>query len=124
MKGTVLDFSIQENHGVISGDDGKRYSFSGSNWKLERSPSQGIRVDFEINEQNQAINIYQDLDSRSPISSLQTGSKVEVGEAILWFLCCIPIGFMRYGQTGKGWIWVLISIATGGIGAVPAWIDY
>ena len=50
--------------------------------------------------------------------------KVDVGEAILWFLCCTPIGFMRWGQTGKGWIWVLIAIASGGIGAVVALVDY
>ena len=29
MKGQILDFSIQTNTGYISGDDGKRYHFSG-----------------------------------------------------------------------------------------------
>lgn len=124
MKGVVLDFSIQQNQGVISGDDGKRYPFFGSNWKLDRSPSQGTRVDFEVNSDGQAIDIYQDIDSRSPISSLTSNSKVDAGEAVLWFVCCMPIGFMRYGQTGKGWVWVLIAIASGGLGAIPAWIDY
>ncbi|WP_413350581.1 hypothetical protein [Acinetobacter zhairhuonensis] len=30
MKGTLADFNFQINEGVIQGDDGKRYSFFGS----------------------------------------------------------------------------------------------
>ncbi|CAI3946688.1 DUF805 family (yhaH) [Commensalibacter communis] len=29
MRGIILNFSIQENTGYISGDDGKRYAFTG-----------------------------------------------------------------------------------------------
>ncbi len=32
MKGRVLSYSIQENRGVISGDDGALYAFVGSEW--------------------------------------------------------------------------------------------
>ena len=49
---------------------------------------------------------------------------VGFGNAILWFLCCIPIGFSQWGQTAKGWTWVLISFLTGGVGGFVAWIDY
>ena len=47
-----------------------------------------------------------------------------IGAAVLWFLCCMPIGFTQWGQGGKGWIWVAISMFTGGAGGVVAWIDY
>ena len=30
MKGKVLDYNIQESKGIISGDDGQRYSFESS----------------------------------------------------------------------------------------------
>jgi hypothetical protein len=33
MKGQILDFSVQNNEGVISGADGARYTFTGSEWK-------------------------------------------------------------------------------------------
>ena len=33
MKGTILDFSIPESAGVVSGDDGNRYRFAGADWK-------------------------------------------------------------------------------------------
>lgn len=46
-KGTILDFKIQTNFGIISGDDGKRYSFQGAEWREnEKYPIKGMRVDF------------------------------------------------------------------------------
>ncbi|MFN3289243.1 MAG: DUF805 domain-containing protein [Acinetobacter sp.] len=58
MKGTLLDFNIQLNEGAISGEDGKRYSFFGSEWKEQVAPSRGQQVDFVVNELNQATAIY------------------------------------------------------------------
>jgi|WetSurMetagenome_2_1015567.scaffolds.fasta_scaffold597764_1 TM2 domain-containing membrane protein YozV len=49
MKGWVLDFSVQANSGLISGEDGKRYRFAGAEWKTaDKMPRQGVPVDFEI----------------------------------------------------------------------------
>ncbi|MGB0560858.1 MAG: hypothetical protein ACPGVO_03535 [Spirulinaceae cyanobacterium] len=47
-----------------------------------------------------------------------------VSTAILWFICCFPIGYGGFGQSGKGWTWVLISIVTGGIGSLVMIVDY
>lgn len=58
MKGTVLDFSIQNNTGIITLDD-KRYHFTGDQWKEQQHPTRGQQVDFEVDEQTgNAINIY------------------------------------------------------------------
>ena len=46
MKGTVL--GLEGDGGVISGDDGARYRFSGEQWKGPRSPQPRDEVDFEI----------------------------------------------------------------------------
>ena len=56
MKGTILDFTIQTNAGIISGDDGKRYSFAGAEWKDTAHPVKGMVVDFEPQD-NQAASI-------------------------------------------------------------------
>lgn len=48
---------------------------------------------------------------------------VSIVWAIIWFLLCFPIGFMMWGQSGKGWLWLLIGMLTG-VGVVVAWIDY
>ena len=48
MKGKILDYNIQESTGIISGDDGQRYSFSNNEWKASESPKANQNVDFEI----------------------------------------------------------------------------
>ena len=68
MRGTVLSFSVQSNQGYISGDDGKRYGFGGSDWKLSDTPTQGARVDFDM-DSNRAISIYEDPDAAAPKTS-------------------------------------------------------
>ena len=57
MTGQILDFSFQKNSGVISGSDGVRYHFDGSDWNGERLPTRGITVAFET-EWNEAKNVY------------------------------------------------------------------
>ena len=46
------------------------------------------------------------------------------GTAFLWWLCCLPVGYAQWGQLGKGFVWILISIITGGFGGFVAWVDY
>lgn len=60
MKGTILDFSIQKNEGVISGDDNGRYTFNGSEWRPSELPVRGMRVDFEVRG-TAAAEIYREL---------------------------------------------------------------
>lgn len=61
MRGTVLSFSIQTNQGFISGDNGKRYEFTGSDWNLSTTPEVGTKVDFDFEtEGNKAFAIYAD----------------------------------------------------------------
>jgi hypothetical protein len=57
-----------------------------------------------------------------------------VGTAVLAFLCCMPIGFMQWGQTVKGWMWLVVtlvihysgvpSILVGIPGAIDYWMCY
>ena len=64
-KGNVLDFKVQSNSGIISGDDGRRYSFAGAEWRDANLPVRGSRVDFEVRE-GKAVSIY--IASFSPAS--------------------------------------------------------
>jgi uncharacterized membrane protein YhaH (DUF805 family) len=61
MKGSVLDFSIQTNTGIISGDDQNRYTFIGSEWKESTSPQRGMKIDFDLDAAGQAIAVYKAL---------------------------------------------------------------
>lgn len=59
MTGVILDYSVQNNSGIISGDDGKRYTFKNSDWKSSNlMPEKNTKVDFEANENGEALNIY------------------------------------------------------------------
>lgn len=59
MKGKILDYNFQESRGIISANDGHRYSFENSQWKGTQSPKVNQIVDFEIDGQN-AKDIYLD----------------------------------------------------------------
>ena len=116
MKGTILQFSIKENIGIISGSDDKRYKFNVWNWKEGQHPSRGMKVDFDIDEEGQAIDVFPDYDTST--------KTIGWGEATLWGLFCFPVGFMRFGQNGKGWTWLIIAACTGGVGSLVALVDY
>src|SRR5574344_958327 len=49
MKGKILDYNIQESKGVISGDDGQRYSFENKDWKSSELPKVDQIIDFTTN---------------------------------------------------------------------------
>ena len=66
MTGQVLDYSIQTNEGIISGDDNQRYRFAGSDWPGASAPARGTLVDFDIADGNRAVSIYLINDSPAP----------------------------------------------------------
>ena len=56
MKGKVLEFNGESRTGLISGDDGKRYTFDAVEWRGTALPKSGNKVDFSINgEKAEAI---------------------------------------------------------------------
>ena len=64
MKGQILDFSIQAG-GLISSEDGKRYPFKNEEWKEQGIPTRGMKVDFDVDEDGQAVAVYKALGASS-----------------------------------------------------------
>ncbi|MBC1191018.1 hypothetical protein PN434_03375 [Microcystis aeruginosa CS-558/01A06] len=59
MEGTILRFDTSNNTGVIRGNDGTRYQFTNSDWKDEKEfPRVGLLVNFEVNLNNEPVDIY------------------------------------------------------------------
>lgn len=87
MKGKILDFSIQTNTGLISGEDNKRYSFSGSEWKDSNPPHKGQDVDFDTDTQGQAVGVYVALPSTAstPASATISPEKKQTPDFITAF---------------------------------------
>ena len=73
MKGQVLDFSIQTNSGIISGEDQIRYQFNGAEWRDQKPPARGDFVDFSHDNAGNATQIYRALQQQSsPFSTINT----------------------------------------------------
>lgn len=120
MKGTLLDFNIQLNEGAISGEDGKRYSFFGSEWKEQISPTRGQQVDFVVNELNQAAAVYLATYSQRPSSSLsitdnnQPSAEENYG-FFDWAMKCLKnyVNFSGRARRKEYWYFYLFQILVG-----------
>ena len=103
MTGHILDISLQENSGVISGSDGVRYHFDRSDWRGDRLPARGMTVNFEA-EGNCARNAYPALSSRA-------GQKSRIATG---WLAIIVGGFgihkFYLGFIGPGLVYVFTNI--------------
>lgn len=80
MKGQILDFSVQENKGVISGGDGKRYHFEGKEWKESGYCTRGLAVDFDLDENGNAVGVYQALKGNNNSVSFQNFQNLGSGK--------------------------------------------
>jgi len=105
MKGKILDFSIQNGVGVISADDGKRYNFSASDWKSDKSPATNQIVDFSINGED-ATGIYLDRN----VSSAEGKSKI-IAALLAFFLGGIGIHKFYLGCNTAGIIMLVLFLA-------------
>ena len=121
MKGTLLDFNIQLNEGAISGEDGKRYSFFGSEWKEQVAPARGQQVDFVVNELNQATAIYltsyvQQSNSSQFITPDNEQIQAEENYGFLdWSMKCLKnyVNFSGRARRKEYWYFYLFQIVLG-----------
>ncbi len=117
MKGKVLDFTVQTNSGVISGDDGKRYTFKGNEWKEKEIPKRGMVVDFEVKD-GEAVGVYLDLDKNKALSTRgERKDKVAAGLLAI-FLGGLGIHKFYLGFTGPGLVYLLVNT----IGFAVTWL--
>ena len=110
MKGRILAFSIQSNSGAISGEDGKRYNFNGTDWKEDSPPDRGMSVDF-LAEDDRAKEIYIAIESKT-----SSGKSKVVAGLLAIFLGSLGIHKFYLGYTVPGIIFLIASIL--GVGAV------
>ena len=83
MQGTILNFSIQSNEGIITGDDGTRYTFIGAEWGETSLPTRGMRVDFDVRG-SVAVGIYMALSSgQTGVGQSYSGGKNKIAAGLL-----------------------------------------
>lgn len=119
MRGLLLSYSTETRSGIISGDDGQRYSFRESDWNDSRGPENGLRVDFEA-VSDTATAIY--VDPSSPAVTSGSGyqgvprrkSKVAAGLLAI-FLGGFGIHKFYLGYIGAGFIHIVLTFIIIGI---------
>jgi uncharacterized membrane protein YhaH (DUF805 family) len=129
MQGKILDFSVQNNTGVISGLDNNRYEFLGSEWKEQQVPKRGMQVDFDVDVQGSAIAVYSALPQAT--SSKETYNKVinqfkEKSEddytAYDWCFKCLRnyVNFQGRARRKEYWFFMLVNVV---VYINTAWLD-
>jgi len=115
MKGKVLDYNVESRSGVISGDDGSRYSFDIEHWKSASLPSAGSQVDFSANG-HQADAIYL-------INVATNGSSKKLTAALLaFFLGAFGAHKFYLGYKTQGLIMLLVFVFGFIILGIPSFI--
>ena len=108
MKGRVLNYSVQENGGIISGDDGNRYTFVGGQWREQALPIQGSYVDFQVDQDtDHAISIY--LARGATPSSVGEKSKIVAGVLAILF-GVLGVHKFYLGYSGQGALLLVLFI--------------
>lgn len=110
MKGKILDFSIQTNSGLIAGEDEKRYTFFGSEWKENTPPQRGVYADFDLNQVGQAIGVYKALAQQAvPVSFNVEDTEESQYQFFDWFIKCIKnyVNFSGRARRKEYWFFRL-----------------
>lgn len=120
MKGQILDYSVQTNSGIISGDDQNRYEFTGAEWRGQNSPKRGDHVDFDISPEGQAVQVFNALGSSNPIQQISQQldkiSNQDQAESqfnmIDWFVKCLKnyANFTGRARRKEYWFFVLVYL--------------
>lgn len=133
MRGQVLGVDTRTGDGIVTGEDGRRYSFKPLDWAARGEPAVGMEVDFETHE-SRALSIFPVPGTSPPPAAapsrpepgIDLGDRNKYIAALLAFLIG-PFGLHRFylGRTGSGIaMLVLTCTIVGLIVSIPwAFID-
>jgi TM2 domain-containing membrane protein YozV len=127
MRGQVLGVDTRTGDGIVTGDDGRRYSFRPADWAHKGEPAIGMYVDFDI-DQNRALSIFpvpgaladQPAAPPAPAPDLRDRNKY-VAALLAFFLG--PLGIHRFyvGRTGSGIAMLVLSCTIVGLLISAPW---
>ena len=131
MRGQILGVDRRTGEGLVSGDDGRRYTFRPDDWAHQGEPSIGAYVDFDA-EQNRARSIFPVPAASQAVAHPAGGAMAMPGgpltdrnkyiAAILAFLFG-PLGIHRFylGKTGSGIVMLVLTCTIVGLFVTGLW---
>jgi len=108
MIGRILGFDASSNTGSISGDNGNRYNFSKESFKENIELKKDMKVDFSVNGENLAVDIYTVKDHNQENASTMFGL---IAIAITFFLGFIGTLISRIALAKQSFAEALIPTA-------------
>jgi TM2 domain-containing membrane protein YozV len=127
MRGQVLGVDTRTGDGIVTGDDGRRYSFRPDDWADLGEPRIGMYVDFEAHE-SRALSIFpvpgaatQTAPSPAP-PALNLGDRNKYIAALLAFFLG-PFGIHRFylGRNGSGIAMLVLTCTIVGLIVSAPW---
>ncbi|HEX8513294.1 MAG TPA: TM2 domain-containing protein [Allosphingosinicella sp.] len=127
MRGQVLGVDTRTGDGIVTGEDGRRYSFKPLDWAARGEPAVGMAVDFETHE-SRALSIFPVPGASPPPAVASSPAAPDIGDrnkyiaALIAFLIG-PLGIHRFylGRTGSGIAMVLLSCTLVGLLLTIPW---
>ncbi|MGA9580639.1 MAG: TM2 domain-containing protein [Allosphingosinicella sp.] len=127
MRGQVLGVDTRTGDGIVTGEDGRRYSFKPLDWAARGEPAVGMEVDFETHE-SRALSIFPAPGTSPPPAALPQrpapadDDRNKYIAALIAFLVG-PLGIHRFylGRTGSGIAMVLLSCTVIGLLVTIPW---
>lgn len=125
MYGIILGYSFSDGKGVITTDEGQRFTFIAAEWKEAVAPERGMRVDFDSQQPNEAFSIYLAITEYSNLSVSQEtttkGNKPYIAISIIAFVLSIltflvPLDSSFLWDTDVVLGWIVFVIASLGAG--------
>lgn len=129
MRGQVLGVDTRTGDGIVTGEDGRRYSFKPLDWAARGEPAIGMQVDFEAHE-SRALSIFPvpgaahppALAPAPPTSAAPLDDRNKFVAALIAFLVG-PLGIHRFylGRTGSGIAMIILSCTIVGLLITVPW---
>ncbi|HYJ82539.1 MAG TPA: TM2 domain-containing protein [Allosphingosinicella sp.] len=127
MRGQVLGVDTRTGDGIVTGEDGRRYTFKPLDWAARGEPAIGMEVDFETHE-SRALSIFPVPGTSPPPVAAQSRREPDSLDrnrfvaAVLAFLTG-PLGIHRFylGRVGSGIAMLVLSCTLIGLLVTVPW---
>ena len=125
MRGQVLGVDTRTGDGIVSGEDGRRYSFTPRDWAHRGEPAIGMQVDFETAE-SRALSIFPvpgtTPAAAPPAPASEHHDRNKYVAAVLAFLLG-PLGIHRFylGRTGSAITMLVLTCTVIGLVVSAPW---